>query len=89
MSNIKLKPCPFCGSDKLKTDGTSGPTHYYEKDGMKNWKIIVCSVRCNKCHARGTTVSTAVDTTKNYYEELQQLRERASKAWNVRVGEEA
>lgn len=37
-----LKPCPFCGSDKLKIDNRKG----------------TYSIRCNRCHARGCTSST-------------------------------
>jgi Lar family restriction alleviation protein len=37
-----LKPCPFCGSDKLKVDNRKG----------------TYSIRCNRCHARGCTSST-------------------------------
>lgn len=42
-----LKPCPFCGSDKLKVDNRKG----------------TYSIRCNRCHARGCTSSIWSDNT--------------------------
>ena len=58
-----LKPCPFCGSDKLKIDSKSGRIHYYEKDGMNPWQNVVYSIRCNCCHARGGAVSSDLPTS--------------------------
>lgn len=45
----ELKPCPFCGSDKLKLEKKA--TRY------KGHKAYVASIRCNSCHARGGTVT--------------------------------
>lgn len=74
----KLKPCPFCGGEKLKID-------YKSRKGLETY-----SVRCNKCHARGGTASLHVHSmvdTKGYAE-LKSSREivkkQAIKAWNTR-----
>lgn len=48
MPEIKLKLCPFCGSDRLKL--VKIKTNYKGKKGY------VASIRCNCCHARGGTV---------------------------------
>ena len=39
-----LKPCPFCGSDKLKVDNRKG----------------TYSIRCNRCHARGWNINNII-----------------------------
>lgn len=44
----QLKPCPFCGSNKLKLDKKI--RRYKGRDAY------TVSVRCNCCHARGGTV---------------------------------
>ena len=44
----ELKPCPFCGSDKLKL--------VKKKTKYKGHNAYVASIRCNSCHARGGTV---------------------------------
>lgn len=46
--NEKLKPCPFCGSDKVKL--------IKKRTVYKGNKAYVASVRCNCCNARGGTV---------------------------------
>lgn len=48
MSENKLKPCPFCGSTKLKIE--SKRTFNY---GKKHCSV---TVRCMKCHARSPVV---------------------------------
>lgn len=45
----ELKPCPFCGSYKLKFEKKA--TKY------KGCKAYVAYIRCNSCHARGGTVT--------------------------------
>ena len=58
--NFGLRPCPFCGSDKLKIKKKAT-----KRNGMKTY---VVSVRCNVCHARGgavtdTTMSCSTDNS--------------------------
>lgn len=52
MSEIKLNKCPFCGSEKLKIG-----TKVTDRRDYKGEDTITASVRCNRCHARGPTVS--------------------------------
>ena len=84
----ELKPCPFCGSNKLKLESKNGRIHYYEKDGMREWQNVVFSVRCNSCHARGSTTSADLPTMgmhKDYVTKKTDAIERAIEAWNRRV----
>ena len=46
-----LKPCPFCGSTKLKVDKKSKFAGYNGLDRRVEQQTY--SVRCNVCHARG------------------------------------
>ena len=74
----KLKPCPFCGGEKLKIDCKS-----------RN-DIETYSVRCNKCHARGGTASISIKgvLVNQGYAALKEVREQAKEkaieAWNTR-----
>lgn len=87
MEENALKPCPFCGSNKLKIETKSGRIHYYEKNGMKSWQNVVFSVRCNSCHARGGTTSTDLPR-EGYYSDLENKRKNATnkaiEKWNSR-----
>lgn len=75
MTEIKLKPCPFCGSDKLKVD--SKRTFNYST------RRCSVSVRCMKCHARGSTVGIDMPTDK--YNEREICESAAIEAWNRRT----
>ena len=76
--NKELKNCPFCGGEKLKIDSK-------RRNNTETY-----SVRCNKCHARGGTVSISIKgVLKNCgYDALRELREQAKakaiEAWNAR-----
>ena len=65
----KLKPCPFCGYDKLKLD---------KKQRNSN---ITYSVRCNRCHARGGSSGTSIFS----YEEQDKAKNEAIRKWNKRM----
>jgi len=70
-----LKPCPFCGSNKLKLDKQT-----------RNDRTTY-SVRCNKCHARGGTSSCMkLQYNLNRVEE-NFVMTKAIEHWNQRVGE--
>ena len=47
-NNAPMRPCPFCGGTSLKVDTK---TSYHQRLGYR----YTASVRCNKCHARGST----------------------------------
>ena len=68
----ELKPCPFCGSTKLKLEKKA--TKY------KGHKGYVASVRCNCCHARGGTVTNLTIP----YAVKEDVENRAFKLWNRR-----
>ena len=75
MTEIKLKPCPFCGRDKLKVD--SKRTFNYS---TRRCSVSVC---CMKCHARGSTVGIDMPTDK--YNEREICESAAIEAWNRRA----
>lgn len=72
----KLKPCPFCGSDKLKID--SKRTFAYG-----NKKHCSVTVRCMKCHARSPVVGIKMPDGR--YNEREICEEAVIEAWNRRV----
>ncbi len=85
MPETKLKPCPFCGSTKLKIDNKCKLIHY------KHTVYCTTSVRCSCCHARGGTTSGEVPcdlvppTTADKLTDYKALEENAVKAWNRRA----
>ena len=86
----ELKPCPFCGGTKLKIEGQCKTTSYSKNRGLDEFR---CSVRCNKCHARGGTASgytrNALYALNEIGKELlkhpDQIKEKAIEAWNKRA----
>ena len=52
MDEIKLDACPFCGCTKLKVEKKSRPFGITGLDVPVN--NVSCSVRCNRCYARGS-----------------------------------
>ena len=90
MEDMEL--CPFCGSTKLKTERTIKSTHYSRNRGLDH---VVCSVRCNKCHARGGTASgytrnamyKLTEDGAKLLEPMAQIEARAVAAWNRRVAD--
>lgn len=93
----KLKPCPFCGSKKIKIDSKSVKTGY---NGVGD--IIyraTYSARCNRCHARGGAVGGKVLSLENYPRDIryalpswatiwEKLKAEAVEAWNRRTEDE-
>lgn len=69
----ELKPCPFCGSTKLKL--VKKATKYH---GRKAYRA---SVRCNCCHARGGTVTNLTIP----YAVKEDVEQEAIDRWNRRA----
>lgn len=74
--------CPFCGGHKLKVDSRASEGRFNHKTG-KVEKTHTASLRCNKCHARGPTVSVKLPVGE--YGALEMLEDKAIEAWNGRV----
>ena len=72
----ELKPCPFCGSNKVKL--------VKKKTKYKGHNAYVASVRCNCCHARGGTVTNLTVP----YAVKEDVEYRAFKLWNMRGEQE-
>ena len=93
----KLKPCPFCGSNKLKIESSSSKCRDRRSD-ICQWVLYrhyIMSVRCNVCYARGCTVSGDVVIDPRYgdlvlagYTTVEKIEERTIEAWNKRVNDE-
>ena len=77
----KLKPCPFCGSTKLKIDQKTSSNKKFNPETKKCEKFIVVTVRCNKCHTRGPTTSMYAT---QYDKPTKVLQEKAIDVWNAR-----
>lgn len=86
----ELKPCPFCGGTTLKIEGQCKTTSYSKNRGLDEFR---CSVRCNKCHARGGTASGYTrnafyalnEIGKELLKHPDQIKEKAIEAWNRRA----
>lgn len=72
----KLKPCPFCGSEKAKVilehDRTCGRCWF---------------VQCQGCYAQGTSIVESINGQEpdEAYEQIVSATNRAKEAWNRRV----
>lgn len=78
---MEPKPCPFCKCKKLKVDSKKSSSIRFI-DGKKEECHIV-TVRCNKCHTRGPTVSIWLPVGK-WYKSVEMAQEQAFTAWNRR-----
>lgn len=85
----ELKPCPFCGSKKLKIDYKAS---LYGYNGMSvRCEKHTYSVRCNVCHARGGAIGGLVAKGYNGKANIEltsdgELEEKAIALWNRREG---
>ena len=77
--NQELKSCPFCGSLSLKVESK----HHGQWSHTGTYSA---TVRCNKCHARGSTASCKVN---NIYRADDATIQKAIELWNTRVIENA
>lgn len=95
---MKISPCPFCKSSKVKLMCNSVSASGQWPDGKSTLgDRYRYSVRCNSCKARGPIVSCwvplmlraprgdAVDKTlvEQYEREKQQAEEKAVALWNA------
>lgn len=94
MKMAELKPCPFCGSEKIKIDSKSVRAGYNGVDDIVYRATY--SARCNKCHARGGAVGGKVLSLENYPRDIrytlpswattwENLKAEAVEAWNRRA----
>jgi len=74
MSNEKLKPCPFCGSNKLGISNKTATTDW--KQGKRKVAIY-----CKKCNAYGTRI---LCNEQNYRNATEEAIQQAIDAWNKR-----
>jgi Lar family restriction alleviation protein len=86
----ELKPCPFCGYNKLKIDRKRKRAGYTGLDDIVYYDTY--SVRCPKCFARGGVVGGRVlagilyvDRIPEWATTAEELKARAAEAWNRRV----
>lgn len=70
-----LKPCPFCGGEKLKIDSKRTFRH----GGKKHCSV---SIRCMKCHARSPVVGVVMPD--GHYNETKICETAVCEAWNRR-----
>lgn len=81
---VNLKPCPFCGGEKLKVESKRKNISY------RHVYVVTKSVRCNRCHARGCTASGEVGNysfgtpKSDNLKTEQEIEAMAIKAWNKR-----
>ena len=76
MAEIKLKPCPFCGSEKTKV----GSKRTFVYGGKKHCSV---SIRCMKCHARGPVVGVVMPNGED--NEIELCENAAYEDWNKRA----
>jgi Lar family restriction alleviation protein len=85
----ELKPCPFCGSTKLKIDRKSRLAGWNGLD--MRVEMHTYSARCNTCHARGGSVGGRVmndpvnTRLPNWATTDKTLEAKAIEAWNRRA----
>ena len=78
----ELLPCPFCGGTKLKIDQKTSSSTKWNSEKKRVDKLVVVTVRCNKCHTRGPTTSMYAGWSDS---PRIALEEKAADAWNTRT----
>lgn len=77
----ELLPCPFCGFDKIKIDSKKGNNFRFVNGKKEEYHVV--TVRCNKCHTRGPTVSIYMRVGQYNAAEIMEMK--AIKFWNTRA----
>ena len=74
-----LKPCPFCGSEKVKV------VLKHERICGRCW-----AVQCQKCYSKGTSIVESMNDQEpdEAYEQIIRATNEAKAAWNRRDGGE-
>lgn len=94
MKDAELKPCPFCGSNKIKVDSKSVKVGYNGVDNIVYRTTY--SVRCSKCHSRGGAIGGKVLSLEKYPIDInyplpswattwEEIKIKAIEAWNRRA----
>lgn len=93
MNETKLKPCPFCGKEKLKVETKQSLDRHHPHGGRIN--RVTASVRCMCCFARGPAEGGKVlDGMRRRTDNPEEtciltthieLKQKAIEAWNRRA----
>ena len=75
---MELKPCPFCGSEKVKI------ILEHDLECGRCW-----FVRCNTCYARGTSIVESIGQQEpdEAFAQIVKATKDAAKAWNRRAND--
>lgn len=78
MPEIKLKPCPFCGSNDIRLS--------IKRSRYPYWYTAMYCYSCN-CYGARTRITIEKDgyISKNEIEKSANTRQKATKAWNRRI----
>lgn len=77
---VEKELCPFCGSTSLKVDSKKSTRTRWV--GTKREYCYTVTVRCNKCHCKGPTVSVFVGSC---IDPVTLVEDKAIELWNNRV----
>lgn len=77
----ELLPCPFCRGTKLKIEQKTSSTTRWNSETKHSDKLVVVTVRCNKCHTRGPTTSMYAGWRDD---PVKTLEAKAIELWNTR-----
>lgn len=76
---MELLKCHFCGSEKLKVG--------HKTKFKDQWKKIVRMsfyVMCNRCHAKGSTITKDISYNDDAME-ISKAKNEAIEKWNMRL----
>ena len=76
---MELLKCHFCGSEKLKV---GHKTKF--KDPWKKIVRMIFYVMCNRCHAKGSTITKDISYNDDAME-ISKAKNEAIEKWNMRL----